>query len=90
MDVSQHCTCILNKKFSKRVINVPTMGVEPGIILLLGKENFHKATMSSYCIFILDENLLAIIKINKFNNKYWPRKSFSVIGISIKMLFYFF
>ena len=38
-----------------------------------------------YCIFISDDEiLLAIIKINKFNYKYWPRKSYFVIGISIK------
>ena len=44
-----------------------------------------------YYIFIWDDEiLLAIIKINKFNHKYWPRKSFSVIGIPIKTLLYFF
>ena len=42
-------------------------------------------------VFSLDDQiLLTIVEINKFNHKYWPRKSYFMIGISIKTLFYFF
>ena len=35
-----------------------------------------------YCIFLWDdEMLLTIIKMKKFNHKYWPRKLYFVIGI---------
>ena len=43
-----------------------------------------------YFIFISENQiLLKIIKINKFNHKYWLGKSYFMLGISIKTLFYF-
>ena len=43
-------------------------------------ENIHV-----YCIFISDDEiLLTTAKINKFNHKYWPRKSYFVISILIR------
>ena len=53
----------------------------------------HKAIniMVWYCIFISDDKiLLTMIKTNKFNDKYWPRQSFFMIGTPIKIIFYFF
>ena len=42
-----------------------------------------------YRIFVSDDEiLLTIIRINKFNHKYWPRKLYFVIRISIKTLFF--
>ena len=43
-----------------------------------------------YSIFLSDDEiLLKIININKFNHKYLPIKSYFVIGISLKRLFFF-
>ena len=44
-----------------------------------------------YSIFILDDQiLLKIVKINKFNHKYWPIKSYFMISILITVIISFF
>ena len=60
------------------------------IFFLWETSNIPNESIMNVLYFHLDDQiLLTIIKINKFNHKYWLRESYFVIGISIKTLFYF-
>ena len=72
------------KKFFAKLNN----GINKKICYIFSKKRNYEKMNTKYIISD-DKNLLTIIKINKFNRKYWPRKSYFMIGISIKRFFIF-